>query len=76
MTLSDETRELLNSKIRLLDDKNNEYQAKVAEINEVIFGIREIMRSSPKQVDCTNMTDDQIETSKTNLLAHVERILA
>ena len=76
MTLSDETKELLNSKIRLLDDKNNEYQAKVAEINEVIFGIREIMRDVPKQVDCTNMTDDQIETSKTNLLAHVERILA
>ena len=76
MTLSDETKELLNSKIRLLDDKNNEYQTKVAEINEVIFGIREIMRSSPKQVDCTNMTDEQIETSKTNLLAHVERILA
>ena len=76
MALSDETKRLLHDKIRLLDDKNDYYQVKVAEINEVIFGLREIMRSSPKQVDCTDMTDDQIETSKTNLLAHVERILA
>ena len=76
MALSDETKQILHDKIRLLDDKNNYYQSKVAEINEVIFGLREIMRSSPKQVDCTDMTDDQIETAKTNLLAHVERILA
>ena len=76
MALSDETKQILHDKIRLLDDKNNYYQSKVAEINEVIFGLREIMRSSPKQIDCTDMTDDQIETAKTNLLAHVERILA
>ena len=76
MALSDETKQILHDKIRLLDDKNEYYQIKVAEINEVIFGLREIMKGSPKQVDCTDMTDDQIETAKTNLLAHVERILA
>ena len=76
MALSDEIKELLNSKIRLLDDKNDYYQIKVAEINEVIFGLREIMKDTPKQLDCTDMTADQVETAKTNLLAHVERILA
>ena len=76
MVLSDETKELLNGKIRLLDDKNNYYQIKVAEINEVIFGLREIMRDAPKQLDCTDMTAEQVETAKTNLLAHADRILA
>ena len=76
MALSDETKRSLHDKIRLLDDKNNYYQIKVAEINEVIFGLREIMKDAPKQLDCTDMTADQVETAKTNLLAHAERILA
>ena len=68
--------EVIFSKIRAIEVKQEEYHAKVAEINDVRFGLQELLKDTPKNVDCTPMTDEQKATAKTNLFSHVERILA
>ena len=76
MVTSPTPEEVIFSKIRSIEVKQDEYHAKVAEINDVRFGLQELLKDTPKNVDCTPMTDEQKATAKTNLFSHVERILA
>ena len=75
MSLTDEEIELIRTTISKIETVQNKYHAKVSEIHELVSGFRELLRSSPKNIDCTLMTDEQVQTSKTNLLTHAQTII-
>ena len=75
MTLTDEEKNTIQEKIKAIEAVQNKYHAKVAEINQVIGGFWELFRDTPKNTDCTSMTDEEIQASKTNLLTHAQTII-
>ena len=75
MSLSDEDLALITIKIDAMIKKHGKYQIKSNEINEVVRALGMISGDNPRNSDCTAMTDEQIQTSKTNLLNHAEEIL-
>ena len=62
MSLTDEEIELIRTTISKIETVQNKYHAKVSEIHELVSGFRELLRSSPKNIDCTLMTDEQVQT--------------
>ena len=75
MTLTDEEKNTIQEKIKGIEVVQNKHHAKVDEINQLIAGFRELLSAVPKNVDCTDMTDEQIQSSKTNLLTHAQTII-
>ena len=75
MPLTDEEMELIRAAIKKIETVQEKYDAKVNEINEVRFGLQEMLKNTPKNIDCTDMTDEQVQTSKTNLLTHAQTII-
>ena len=75
MALTDDEIELIDTTIKKIEAIQDKYHAKVAEIYELVHGFRTLREDTPKNVDCTDMTDEQIQTSKTNLLTHAQTII-
>ena len=75
MTLTDEEIELIDTTIKKVEAVQDKYHAKVAEIYELVHGFRTLRGNTPKNIDCTDMTDEQIQTAKTNLLTHAQTII-
>ena len=75
MALTDDEIELIDTTIKKIEAIQDKYHAKVAEIYELVHGFRTLREDTPKNVDCTPMTDEQIQTSKTNLLTHAQTII-
>ena len=75
MALTDDEIELIDTTIKKVEAVQDKYHAKVAEIYELVHGFRTLREDTPKNVDCTLMTDEQVQTSKANLLTHAQTII-
>ena len=75
MALTDDEIELIDTTIKKIEAIQDKYHAKVAEIYELVHGFRTLREDTPKNVDCTLMTDEQVQTSKANLLTHAQTII-
>lgn len=75
MSLTDEDRALIEVKITTLAAKQDKYNIKSQEIDQVKTGFYILLSDTPKNTDCTDMSPAQIQSSKDNLIEHTARIM-
>ena len=70
--MDDATKEAIISKINELQPIRDKFEFKGQEVQEIISGLDLLLRDNPKNIDCTDMTDQEITTYKDNLFQHAD----
>ena len=70
--MDDATRDSIISKITELQPIRDGYERKAQNIQEIISGLDLLLRDAPKNIDCTDMTDQEMITYKDNLFQHAD----
>ena len=73
--MDDATKDAIIAKIYELQPIRDGFERKAQNIQEIISGLDLLLRDDPKNIDCTDMTDEQIEEYKTNLFEHAANAL-
>ena len=73
--MDDATRNTIQDKIEELRPLREKIDKKSYHLQSVFTGLDNLLRDNPKNVDCTVMADEQIETYKTNLFRMVDEVL-
>ena len=73
--MTDDEITLIEETVSALSAKQDKYNLKSSEIDQVKTGFYIITSDAPKNTDCTDMSPEQIQTAKTNLLDHAGRIM-
>lgn len=70
--MDDATKEAIISKINELQPIRDKFEFKGQEVQEIMNGLDLLLRDNPKNIDCTDMTDQEITTYKDNLFQHAD----
>lgn len=73
--MDDATRDSIISKIDELRLIRKRLDLKAREVQEVSSGLGLLLHDAPKNIDCTDMTDEQISLYSTNLLTLADGII-
>lgn len=73
--MDDATRDSIISKINTLQPIRDGFELKAQGIQEIMSGLDTLLRDTPKNIDCTAMTDQEIEAYKTNLFEHADEAI-
>ena len=70
--MDDATKDAIIAKIYELQPIRDGFERKAQNIQEIISGLDLLLREDPKNIDCTDMTDQDITTYKDNLFQHAD----